>query len=491
MMKTIDKVLIATVSFLATVAIASAQPEIRQELRPDGGEACGMPVAGATMERNKDLMKIAVDLGLGGFGLTEDRVAVFTPLIVNGPDSLELPSVGLYGRTRWYQYLRAGERPLGGEGEQSIRWSERPGALSYSEIIPYAEWMNGSELLLRRRDYGCCRTLVDEDVAPLAGYREVIYRPTFRFVTPVAEAVKSRELSGRAYIDFPVNRTEIYPEYRNNPVELRKIISTIDSVRLDKDITVRSITIKGYASPESPWDNNMRLAKGRTATLKKYVQNMYHFPEDFIETDYEPEDWAGLREYVSGSTLAHRAEILALIDAEMDPDAKEWKIKSTYPEEYKFLLQTVYPGLRHSDYRIEYTIRGFSDVEEIRERMSSAPQKLSLNEMFLLAQSLEPGSESYNEVFETAVRMYPGSETANLNAANAAMQRGDLRGAERYLSKAGDSAEAVYARGVLAALQEDYARAAELVRAAAAKGLDDAQNILEHLSEVMRYAPVK
>lgn len=480
-MKTRYMLISAAVSVLASCVGAWAQSGTRQELRAEGDEACGMPVAGAAMERNKELMRVAVDLGLGGFDLVGDRVAVFTPVIIHESDSLELPSVGLYSRTRWFQYLRAGEQPLGGEGEQSIRWSERPGALAYSEIVPYEEWMNGAGLYLRRRDYGCCRTLLDEGIAPLAGYREIYYVPTFRFVTPVAETEKSRELSGRAYIDFPVDRTEIYPDYRNNPVELRKIIATIDSVRLDKDITVRSITIKGYASPESPYSHNTDLARGRTATLKKYVQNMYHFEPDFIQTDYEPEDWEGLRRYVETSNLEHRTEILALIDTDMDPDAKEWKIKSTYPEEYRFLLQTVYPGLRHSDYKIEYTIRSFSDLDEIREMMRTAPQKLSLNEMFLLAQSLEPGSDEYNDVFEVAVRMYPDNATANLNAANSAMQRGDYRTAERYLAKAGDSAEASYARGVLAALQQDYDKAAELIRAS---GLPEIDSILEVLAEV-------
>ena len=451
----------------------------------------GLKVFSASMLRNADLMTVNIDMNLADFDLDGDRVAVFTPVIAGEKDSLRLHPVGLYGRTRWFQYLRSGDGPVGGEKEEPIRWSERPDKLEYNETFPYADWMNGSQLLLVRRDYACCRNLIAEDCGPLTEYREVHYAPVFFYVQPVAEAVKARELSGRAYIDFPVNRTEIYPDYRNNPAELRKIIATIDSVRNDSDITVKSITIKGYASPEGSYANNIRLAKGRTETLRDYVQNMYHFAPGFIATDYEPEDWEGLRDYVVGSDIMNREAILAIIDGSLDPDPKNTKIQKDYPEQYAFLLKEVYPGLRHSDYRIEYTIRSFSDVAEIRELFATAPQKLNLNEMFLLAQSYEPGSADYDNVFETAVRMFPENETANLNAANAAMQRADFRGAERYLAKAGDSAEAVYARGVLAALQQDYEKAAELVRAAAAKGLNDAENILEHLADVMKHAPVK
>ena len=58
--------------------------------------------------------------------------------------------------------------------------------------------------------------------------------------------------------------------------------------------------------------------------------------------------------------------------------------------------------------------------------------------------------------------VYPHSETANLNAANAAMSVGDIKKAERYLSKSGYTPEAVYARGVHAGLSRQYAQAKSL-----------------------------
>ena len=443
---------------------ASAQQLLAtQRMTVKDTTVCGLSVVDVTIKRNDELMSLGMCMKLADFEMHGDRAAVFAPVLVNGTDSLVLNPVGLYSRMRYLQYLRSGERALGGENETSYRYGNRPETENYVQTVPYAEWMNGATLYMRRCDYGCCRMLLDEQYAPLAGWRELAYTPVFHYVTPKAEQVKMRELSGRAYIDFPVNRTELYPDYRKNLTELAKIIATIDSVRNDKDVTVRRITIKGWASPESPWENNTRLAKGRTATLKQYVPNLYHFPEGFIETDYYPEDWIGLRAFVETSGLEHKQEILALIDDDtLAPDPKEDKLKKTYPEEYKFLLATVYPGLRHSDYTIEYTIRQFSNPEEIRRVMKTAPQKLSLEEMFVLAQSLEAGSNEFNEVFETAVRMYPNDETANLNAACSAMQRRDLQNAERYLAKAGSSDAAVYARGIYAMLTDDFDRAVKL-----------------------------
>ena len=311
----------------------------------------------------------------------------------------------------------------------------------------------------------------------------VPYTPRPVYVRPTAEAVKSRSLSGSAFIDFPVNKTVIYPDYRRNTAELGKIEATIDSVRNDRDVTITSVWLKGYASPESPWTHNRMLAIGRTEALKKHIGQLYRFDEGVIETDYEPEDWAGLRSYVERSNLTHRAEILALIDSSLEPDAKEAKIKRSYPEEYDFLLKNCYPALRHTDYRITYTIRTFSDAQEIRRIMLTQPQKLSLNEFYLAAQACSPGSDEFNEIFETAVRMYPEDTAANLNAANTAMQKGDLKNAEHYLRKAGESPEALYARGAYAMLTEEYETAAGYLREAEKAGIREAGEALEQLQK--------
>lgn len=414
-----------------------------------------LPISNASMVRNGSLMTVAMDMELGSMEMKGDKAVIFTPVIYNGSDTLALESVGLFGRTRWYQYERRGSlMPEGVEGT-AMRFSERPSVLKYNQNVPYEEWMNGAQLKVDCSTYGCCRDLKGFDYVALGcEYKEFEpYQPVFTYMSETAAGVKTRELSGRAYIDFPVNQTVIYPNFRNNPVELGKIIATIDSVKNDKDITVTSIWIKGTASPEGSYANNVRLAKGRTESLKDYVNNLYHFPYGFIRSTYEPVDWEGLAEYLEKSPMEFAPDILAIVKSNLEPYARNQRIKLDFPKEYRFLLDNVYPSLRHSDYKIEYEIRTFTDVKEIAVLLKTQPQKLSLNELNLLAQSYEPGSDEYNEVFETAVRMFPESEVANVNAANAAMQRGDIYSAKHYLSKGGFSPEARYARANLMLLE--------------------------------------
>lgn len=442
--------------------------------------------------RSDGYMVVDMGLDLSELEVESNRAVLLTPVVVNGADSLKLSSVGIYGRRRYYYYVRNGASMLSGPDEMTYKASDKPENLTYSSRFPYEAWMDGASLLLQRKDYGCCRTLLDERSGLLGRYDEPVplepVLPTLAYLRPTAEQEKVYSLSGSAFIDFPVNKTVIYPDYRRNTVELAKIRATIDSVRDDGDIRITTVWLKGYASPESPYANNTRLAKGRTAALESHIMQLYHFEPGVVRTDFEPEDWAGLRRYVEQSELAHRGEILAMIDGGDDPDVREARIRRTYPAEYRFLLQNCYPALRHTDYRIDYTIRRFSDVEEIKRVMKTQPQKLSLNEFFLAAQSCEIGSEEFVEIFETAVRMYPDDPTANLNAANTALQRGDMKSAERYLAKSGDSPETVYTRGVLALMTKDYDTAERCMRTARERGVALADEALEQIARLKKDA---
>lgn len=465
---------------LYMIATAAANITLAAQVPTDG-----IRVDSLSMERNGDYVAIRMNLGLQDVKIDANRALLITPCISGEDDEYQLPAVGIYSRTRYYHYLRTnGNDMLSGPEETTLRANKLPETLPYETLVSYKPWMEGAQLTLLLQEYGCCNEVLNKEKEILltdfqSPHKEIDYLPLLAYVKPEADSIKLRSLTGKAYVDFPVNQTDIRPAYRNNATELHRITATIDSVKTDPDIHITAPSIKGYASPEGSLENNERLARLRTEALKKYVSGLYDFPNDFISTDYEAEDWTGLRRYVEQSDLPHRQEILDIIDSDLRPDPKEWRLKSRYPEEYARLLRDCYPALRHSDYRVDYVVRHYTDVEEIRRVLRSRPQKLSLEEFYLAAQAEEPGSEAFNEVFETAVRMYPDDETANLNAANSALSRKDVKRAERYLTKAGNSTEATHARALLALMKGDTATAQTLLQEAAAQGLPQAQKALE------------
>ena len=439
-------------------------------------------VSDIAVSRSENNVFVAMDIDVSSLELKTEREVILTPYMSNGKDTVALAPVTVAGRNRYFRHLRDMDLP---EGAQLYR-EGKTAVIEYRTVVPFEGWMSGASLSATALVCGCCGAPVrsEESLISQVSLESRRFVPSFVYMRPRGEAVKMRQESGRAYVDFPVNRTEIHEDYRGNASELAKIISTIDLVKNDADARIISLSIKGYASPEGPYDNNVRLAKGRTATLRDYVCSHYAFDEGIVVTSYEAEDWDGLESYVRNSGLPNRDGILEIMGMVLAPDAMEWKIKSTYPDDYAFLLREVYPGLRRSDYSVSYEVKSYTDLDEILHLLKTRPQKLDLSEMYLAAQTMEPGSDEYNEVFEIAVRMFPDDCTANLNAANTAMGLGDMDRSAAYLAKAGDSAEAVYARGVHSALSGDYEHAAALFRQASGLGVEQAEAALTQLESL-------
>lgn len=372
--------------------------------------------------------------------LSTNSKLVLTPVLVSkdNANNKVLPAMYVYGRVREIVDRRNKDLP---ENAFALLQREKEVAqtIPYATRVPYESWMNGADLKLMGELYGCADCLKEEDMAQVSRVLLERYavKPVIVFVAPAVEAVKNRAEEGRAYLDFPVNKTTIYPEYRRNPQELAAIKRTIDVVRENDDTEITGISIHGYASPEGGYANNDRLAKGRAEALKKYVMNEYGLDASMFTVNATPEDWAGLRAYVEKSNMPLKDKVLAIIDSdESNFDVKENRIKALDAPMYQSLLKECYPALRHSDYVVNYVVRAYSDVNEAKEILKKSPQLLSLEEMFRVAQTYDKGSDDFKEVFDVAVRMYPEDPIANINAAAMELQRNNLQQAARYLERA-------------------------------------------------------
>jgi outer membrane protein OmpA-like peptidoglycan-associated protein len=320
-------------------------------------------------------------------------------------------------------------------------------------------------------------------VAPVAKER---YEPRFTpgFIVPAAEPVKVRDESGSAYLEFPVGSSVINPTFRNNRVELDKIENMVTSIKNNADATITAIELVGNASPEGSYPSNMSLSQRRAEALRTYLNNHYGFSTGMISARGAGEDWTTLGTLVRSSMIPGASDLLGVINGSADYDARDRMMASTNGDAYRNVMSEIYPKLRRTDYKLDYEVKPIS-VERGKEIMRTNPRLLSLNELFLIAETYQTDSQQFREVMEIAARAFPDSDVANGNAAAAALQRGDVNAAASFLGKVSNrDANWNNNMGILTYMQGNARQAAEYFRAAGSKAAANAAELAKHLESV-------
>lgn len=486
------RIYIGVAALMLSVAVANAQEQSYK------GEVIITPLE---LQQRGDSLYVAMDFLMKGVNVSSRRSADFIPVLVSPTQSKSLPKVSVKGRNNYKSYRRSlslmSDKQMA-LYEQNAPYSvvkgykENEEPLRYRYAVPFEGWMKDARLDVQKDACGCgnARTMsvqrLVDNVSLVRKVEPYQVHPSLAYVQPKVEAVKRRVMENESFLDFEVAKTNIRPEFGNNPTELGKIRHMIEDVKEDKDVTIRSISIAGYASPEGSLSLNKRLSEGRAKALQNYLQSRYDITPDLYAVHFGGEDWDGLTRRVQASDMEDKQEILDIIESigiENGREAKLMALKGGQP--YRYMLKEIYPSLRRVICKVDYDVKPF-DVSEAKEIIKTRPQNLSLNEMYAVANTYEKGAQAFNDVFETAVRMFPKDETANLNAASAALERKDTASAERYLDRIKSKIripEYDNAMGVLALLKGEYDKAEEYLNAAAQTGLPQAKANLEELEK--------
>lgn len=436
-----------------------------------------------------DRLNLNVDLVLDSLKLGRNNQIFVSPVISCDTARVVLPALLVNGRNMHFAYERGAITRMIKDYTiaKEVRRLKGPQTVEYAVAAPFENWMMtpAANVTFLVDTCGCGHAFASSytpsmtlELNPGTDMQSV-------FVTPEAAYAKVPVSihEGRARVQFEVDKTELHTEPYicasgqriDNRRQLQTINDSISYALSDPNVEIASITITGYASPESPYSHNDYLATNRSRSLAEYLAAKYNLPKEAYNYGSVPENWGEFREMTVNATDItdqQRADLLELIDrpvygpADYDSKEKELKTSPKFATLYRTkILPEWFPQLRATKFTIKTRLKPLSD-EQLARVMETTPELMSLNQMYRVAHLYPDGSDDFNRIVNTALRYYPDDPVANTNAAIAALNCGDLETAQALLRKAGDSPEAENARGILATHRGDFDEAVRHFNAA-------------------------
>lgn len=326
---------------------------------------------------------------------------------------------------------------------------------------------------------------------PVAVVSLPLYEANVTFLEPQPEAVKERTASATVRLTYPVNVSRVLSYFGDNATELHHIDSILNRIATDTaTYRITRIAITGYASPEDTYEHNLHLSERRAYGMRDWLADNYGLDRNTISCQGAGEDWDGLRALVAASDLSFRDEVLAIIDRYDLWHGREKHLMELHGgRTYNYLLTHFFPTLRRMELEMEYSVRSFTP-DESADRLTSHPQDLSLQEIYDVArerntdQTIARERDQYGKEYDIAVRYFPDDVSANINAASAALVRGDLEQARECLEQVADDPMAANNLGIYYWLCGDTAMAEQYFRKAMET---DPVRAAHNLSELARW----
>lgn len=361
--------------------------------------ADGIRITSGAITVENDSLHLQLEMDLNAVRVNSLTAIYFTPLLQGGHEQISLPPVVVTGSKRFHFERR--ERALAvGKPQQAIPFRVLPDnrktgskIVRYQVSVPYASWMGTSSLLLRQDIKDCCdlqllgidtltrdiavtpaapirpriqpiltdsvKTLPDTARIPAVAIMAVApenYGLTLSVQPPaVANKVKQHVLSTVLYIDYPLGKDDVYPDYKNNRKEIEKVDAILSPLLAERQLLIRRIRVRGYASPDGSYRSNEQLAANRSRLFSGYIRDAYALPDRLFDVSSVAEDWKGLAELLDRTKPLYYQEALDIISTYGIFSGREKHLmdfRGGIP--YKDMLKNLFPKLRRIEVVVEY-----------------------------------------------------------------------------------------------------------------------------------------
>lgn len=286
-------------------------------------------------------------------------------------------------------------------------------------------------------------------IASLENYNKVCYKDTFevargtvnplRFLsyslTPVnlteerylpSPEVELRDTKGEMNLIFPVGKSKLDLSLGNNAAELKALTDEFRRIAASPDMSLRSFTINGFASPEGNMDRNKALAEER---MRSAMENVVASIDPSLRRNAEITSHAGVAGWeevakmLRADGLTEEAnKVQEIINSTKNNDNRYHMI-ARLPFYKSLIVEKYLPRLRRVNYNITTSVYRPLNEEEIDGLYLTNPKGLTKYQYYRYYTSKE--GDEREKALRQAVETYPDFLAAATDLSEIMINKGE------------------------------------------------------------------
>ncbi|MCF8329223.1 MAG: hypothetical protein K9I37_02700 [Crocinitomicaceae bacterium] len=380
------------------------------------------------LELHGDNVKVAVTVTIPEKGIKKKAKVEITPV---------------FGDAKLTTWTIQGEKATG--NGQTITFKPG-GTATFEEVVAYNPSMEATDLKLTGKIY---KGTKEKDVLPETKIADgtiitpLLVHNEFKMLLAEDKLVRKNDKSVSALINFEKGKSVVRkPELTDKDV--LDLVIWLTTAQANNKITINSIDIKGYASPdgEEAKNSNLSIERSRMARnafmdLMKKAKMMLYADSSKYSVNGLGEDFVGFQDQLAMTTTipeADKALFLRVIKMTADPAERE-KQMAALGKTYLELEKDVFPMIRRSVITVNYTEKGWTDAELISASTSN-PNSLTVEELLFTATKLTNDVAEKARIYQVATVVAPSDYRTHNNLGAVKYMQNKMSEAKASLEKA-------------------------------------------------------
>ena len=320
------------------------------------------------------------------------------------------------------------------------------GTTTFEMVVPYSDDMAVADITISGKVFKGLKEKKSLPVIKIADGTIItpfMVKKEFRMIYEDDNYIFEENKTQNVTINFDRGQSFVKDSELNNK-KMKDFTNWLSTVQANPKITITSINITGYASPDGVENRNQSLSQQRTEsvrstfiTIMKKAKIKSHSDNSNYVLDPKGEDFIGFQDQLNktNSILQNEKDlIIRTIQMNTDLDKREEAIKNlgkTWVE----LEKDVFPKIRRAEIQVNYIEKGLTD-EEITQALQNDTVILGIEHLLYAGKNLANDLNQKVKIYELATSNFSSDFRAHNNLGAALFNQNRMSDAKNSFEKA-------------------------------------------------------